>query len=100
MINKILAYFGYVPKKQLDEANTLIDTSSITLERNVYTIHKLTTKLADQAKNYDNLVRVSETKIKKLTKNNIRLLKKQGEFKERIKALEKKLNAYERQSTN
>lgn len=94
MIKRILNWFGYIPKLDFDiivklnadlanrivEQDKLIDAANAALELNKHTISKL------------------NTKIKKLNQNNIRLLKKQGEFKEQIKTLEEKLNVYERQS--
>lgn len=94
MIKRILNWFGYIPKLDFDiivklnadlanrivEQDKFIDAANAALELNKHTISKLSTK------------------IKKLNQNNIRLLKKQGEFKEQIKALEEKLNVYERQS--
>nr|DAV68787.1 MAG TPA: nuclear pore complex protein [Caudoviricetes sp.] len=80
MIKRILNWFGYIPKLDFD------------------IIVKLNADLANQVVKKDKLIAKHEAKIKKLNQNNIRLLKKQGEFKEQIKALEEKLNVYERQS--
>ena len=92
MIKRILDWFGYVPKERLAEANELIDAANAALKLNLDSIMRLNTKLDKQAKERDKLVLKAESKIKKLNQNNIRLLKKQGEFKEKIKALEEKLN--------
>ena len=80
MIKRILNWFGYIPKLDFD------------------IIVKLNADLANRIVEQDKLIAKHEAKIKKLNQNNIRLLKKQGEFKEQIKALEEKLNVYERQS--
>ncbi len=92
MIKRILNWFGYVSKERLAEANELIDAANAALKLNLDSIMRLNAKLAKQAKEHDKLVLRAESKIKKLNQNNIRLLKKQGEFKEKIKALEEKLN--------
>lgn len=84
MIKRILNWFGYIPKFDFD------------------IIVKLNADLANQVVKQEKLIAKHEAKIKKLNQNNIRLLKKQGEFKEQVKAMttlmEEKFNVHERQS--
>lgn len=85
MINYIFNLFGYVPKKLLLETQEKV--SQLTEELNL---------ALDSVDNLEKTNKKQESKnqasIKKLTKNNIRLLKRQGEYKETIKALQEELN--------
>lgn len=81
MIKRIFSWFGYVPKSNSDVPKRIID---------------LENKSIKQQKELRIYISELERKVKKLIRNNNRLLKKQGEFKERIKELEGNSNVYKR----
>lgn len=85
MIKRIFDFLGYIPKQKFletqEKISDLIEELNLTLD-SLDNLKK--TILKTESKN--------QATIKKLNKNNIRLLKRQGEYKETIKSLRDKLN--------
>lgn len=85
MIKRIFGFLGYIPKQKLletqEKISDLIEELNLTLD-SLDNLKKTILKIENK----------NQATIKKLTKNNIRLLKRQGEYKETIKALQGKLN--------
>ncbi len=85
MIKRIFDFLGYIPKQKFletqEQISNLIEELNLTLD-SLDSLKK--TILKTENKN--------QATIKKLNKNNIRLLKRQGEYKETIKSLRDKLN--------
>lgn len=87
MIKKLFSLLGYVPKEDLEFAQGELDTmievqKSLTkIQANVVKYFKKKQKVAETA------LKDAEYKVKQLNAKNLRLLRKQGEFKEQIKEL-------------
>jgi hypothetical protein len=87
MIKKLFSLLGYVPKEDLKFAEAQLDSmmgaqKSLTeIQANIIKNYKKTSKAAETA------LKTAMTKIKQLNAKNLRLLRKQGEFKEQIKEL-------------
>lgn len=87
MIKKLFSLLGYVPKEDLEFAQGELDT--------MIEVQKSLTKIqANAVKHFKKKQKVAETalkdaeyKVKQLNAKNLRLLRKQGEFKEQIKEL-------------
>jgi len=87
MIKKLFSLLGYVPKEDLEFAQGELDT--------MIEVQKSLTKIqANAVKHFKKKQKVAETalkdaeyKVKQLNTKNLRLLRKQGEFKEEIKKL-------------
>lgn len=86
MIKRIFDFLGYIPKQKFletqEKLSDLIEELNLTLD----SLDNLKKKIILKTESKNQAI------IKKLTKNNIRLLKRQGEYKETIKALQDKLN--------
>ena len=85
MIKRIFDFLGYIPKQKFLE--TQKKNSQLSKEVDAILLALKDLKKAILKKESKN-----QATIKKLNKNNIRLLKRQGEYKETIKALQDKLN--------
>lgn len=87
MIKKLFSLLGYVPKEDLKFAEAQLDSmveaqKSLTkIQANIIKNYKKASKEAETA------LKTAVTKIKQLNTKNLRLLRKQGEFKEQIKEL-------------
>lgn len=87
MIKKLFSLLGYVPKEDLKFAEAQLDSmmgaqKSLTeIQANIIKNYKKASKAAETA------LKTAMTKIKQLNAKNLRLLRKQGEFKEQIKEL-------------
>lgn len=87
MIKKLFSLLGYVPKEDLKFAEAQLDSmmgaqKSLTeIQANIIKNYKKASKAAETA------LKTAVTKIKQLNAKNLRLLRKQGEFKEQIKEL-------------
>lgn len=87
MIKKLFSLLGYVPKEDLEFAQGELDTmievqKSLTkIQANAVKYFKKKQKVAETA------LKDAEYKVKQLNAKNLRLLRKQGEFKEQIKEL-------------
>lgn len=94
MIKKLFRLLGYVPKEevtcyvnQLKESTILMDRARIIIKSLKKNIKILQKSLSDRNKEFQTLISESDRKIKQLNAKNLRLLRKQGEFKEQIKEL-------------
>ena len=87
MIKKLFSLLGYVPKEDLKFAEAQLDSmieaqKSLTkIQANIIKNYKKASKETETA------LKTAVTKIKQLNAKNLRLLRKQGEFKEEIKKL-------------
>lgn len=94
MIKKLFSLLGYVPKEevtnfvtQLKNSTILMDRARIVIKSLKKNIKILQKSLSDRNKEFQTLISESDRKIKQLNAKNLRLLRKQGEFKEQIKEL-------------
>lgn len=94
MIKKLFSLLGYVPKEevtnfvtQLKNSTILMDKARIVIKSLKKNIKILQKSLSDRNKEFQTLISESDRKIKQLNAKNLRLLRKQGEFKEEIKKL-------------
>lgn len=94
MIKKLFSLLGYVPKEevtnfvtQLKNSTILMDKAKIVIKSLKKNIKILQKSLSDRNKEFQTLISESDRKIKQLNAKNLRLLRKQGEFKEQIKEL-------------
>lgn len=94
MIKKLFSLLGYVPKEevtnfvtQLKNSTILMDRARIVIKSLKKNIKILQKSLSDRNKEFQTLISESDRKIKQLNAKNLRLLRKQGEFKEEIKKL-------------
>lgn len=94
MIKKLFSLLGYVPKEevtnfvtQLKNSTILMDKARIVIKSLKKNIKILQKSLSDRNKEFQTLISESDRKIKQLNAKNLRLLRKQGEFKEQIKEL-------------
>lgn len=94
MIKKLFSLLGYVPKEdlmayqnQLKESTILMDKARVIIKSLKKNIKILQKSLSERNKEFQTLISESDRKIKQLNAKNLRLLRKQGEFKEEIKKL-------------
>ena len=94
MIKKLFSLLGYVPKEevtnfvtQLKNSTILMDRARVVIKSLKKNIKILQKSLSDRNKEFQTLISESDRKIKQLNAKNLRLLRKQGEFKEQIKEL-------------
>lgn len=94
MIKRLFKFFGYVPEEELTacrnqlrkDAETM-DRASIVLKGLKKNIKILEKAVITKNKELQSIISKSDYKIKQLNAKNLRLLRKQGEFKEEIKKL-------------
>lgn len=94
MIKKLFSLLGYVPKEevtyyvnQLKESTITMDRARVivkSLKKNIKILQKA---LSERNKEIQSIISESDRKVKPLNAKNLRLLRKQGEFKEKIKEL-------------
>lgn len=94
MIKKLFSLLGYVPKEKLIAYQNQLEEGTITMDRartivkslkkNIKTLEKT---ISNRDKEIQSIISESDRKIKQLNSKNLRLLRKQGEFKEEIKKL-------------
>ena len=94
MIKKLFSLLGYVPKEdlmayqnQLKEGTIVMDRARTivkSLKKNIKILQK---SLSERTKEYQSITSKLDYKVKQLNAKNLRLLRKQGEFKEEIKKL-------------
>ena len=94
MIKKLLRFLGYVPKEevtqnlnQLKECTALMDRARIVIKGLKKNIKILEKAVITKNKELQSIISESDRKVKQLNAKNLRLLRKQGEFKEEIKKL-------------
>ena len=94
MIKKLFSLLGYVPKedlmayqKQLEEGTIVMDRTRTIIQSLKKNIKILQKSLSERNKEYQSITSKLDYKVKQLNAKNLRLLRKQGEFKEEIKKL-------------
>lgn len=94
MIKRLFKFFGYVPEeeltsyqKQLKDGVIIIDKARTAVKSLKKDIKILEKALSERNKELQSIISESDRKIKQLNAKNLRLLRKQGEFKEKIKEL-------------
>lgn len=94
MIKKLFSLLGYVPKEevtqnlnQLKESTALMDRARIVIKGLKKNIKILEKAVITKNKELQSIISKSDYKVKQLNAKNLRLLRKQGEFKEEIKKL-------------
>lgn len=94
MIKKLFNLLGYVPKedltsyqKQLEEGTIVMDRARTIVQSLKKNIKILQKSLSERNKEYQSITSKLDYKVKQLNAKNLRLLRKQGEFKEEIKKL-------------
>lgn len=94
MIKKLFSLLGYVPKedltsyqKQLEEGTIVMDRARTIVQSLKKNIKILQKSLSERNKEYQSITSKLDYKVKQLNAKNLRLLRKQGEFKEKIKEL-------------
>lgn len=94
MIKKLFSLLGYVPKedltsyqKQLEEGTIVMDRARTIVQSLKKNIKILQKSLSERDKEYQSITSKLDYKVKQLNAKNLRLLRKQGEFKEKIKEL-------------
>lgn len=94
MIKKLFSLLGYVPKedltsyqKQLEEGTIVMDRARIVIKGLKKNIKILEKAVITKNKEIQSIISKSDYKVKQLNAKNLRLLRKQGEFKEEIKKL-------------
>lgn len=87
MIKKLFKFFGYVPEEDLKFAQGELDTM-IGVQKSLTKIQvNIVKNLKKRLKEAETTLKNTELKVKQLNAKNLRLLRKQGEFKEEIKNL-------------
>lgn len=87
MIKKLFKFFGYVPEEDLKFAQGELDTM-IGVQKSLTKIQvNIVKNLKKRLKEAETTLKNTELKVKQLNAKNLRLLRKQGEFKEEIKKL-------------
>lgn len=87
MIKKLFSLLGYVPKEDLKFAQGELDTM-IGVQKSLTKIQvNIVKNLKKRLKEAKTTLKNTELKVKQLNAKNLRLLRKQGEFKEEIKKL-------------
>lgn len=94
MIKRLLNFLGYVPKEklmayqnQLEEGTIVMDRAKTIIKSLKKNIKILEKTISERNKEFQSIISKSDYKIKQLNTKNLRLLRKQGEFKEKIKEL-------------
>lgn len=94
MIKRLFKLLGYVPEekltayqKQLEDGIVVMDKARTAVKSLKKDIKILEKALSDKNKELQSIISKSDYKIKQLNAKNLRLLRKQGEFKEEIKKL-------------
>lgn len=94
MIKKLFSLLGYVPKEdlmayqnQLEEGTIVMDRTRTIIQSLKKNIKVLQKSLSERTKEYQSISSKLDYKVKQLNAKNLRLLRKQGEFKEEIKKL-------------
>ena len=94
MIKKLFSLLGYVPKdeitsyqKQLEDGVIVMDKARAVIKGLKKNIKILEKAVIAKNKEFQSIISKSDYKIKQLNAKNLRLLRKQGEFKEKIKEL-------------
>ena len=94
MIKKLFNLLGYVPKEdlmayqnQLKEGTIVMDRARTIVQSLKENIKILQKSLSERSKEIQSIISESDRKVKQLNAKNLRLLRKQGEFKEQIKEL-------------
>lgn len=94
MIKKLFSLLGYVPEEELTSYQKELEDGIIVmgkartvikgLKKDIKILQK---SLSERNKEIQSIISDSDRKIKQLNAKNLRLLRKQGEFKEEIKKL-------------
>lgn len=94
MIKKLFSLLGYVPKEEvtifvneLKKSTILMDRARVIIKSLKKNIKILQKSLSERTKEYQSISSKLDYKVKQLNAKNLRLLRKQGEFKEKIKEL-------------
>ena len=94
MIKRLLNFLGYVPKEklmayqnQLEEGTIVMDRAKTIIKSLKKNIKILEKTISERNKELQSIISKSDYKIKQLNTKNLRLLRKQGKFKEKIKEL-------------
>ena len=87
MIKRLFKFLGYVPKEDLEFAQGELD-AMIGVQKSLTKIQaNIVKNLKKRLKTTEAALKDAEYKVKQLNTKNLRLLRKQGEFKEKIKEL-------------
>lgn len=87
MIKRLFKFLGYVPKEDLEFAQGELD-AMIGVQKSLTKIQaNIVKNLKKRLKTAETALKDAEYKVKQLNTKNLRLLRKQGEFKEKIKEL-------------
>lgn len=94
MLKKLFSLLGYVPKEEvtifvneLKKSTILMDRTRIVIKGLKKNIKILEKAVITKNKEIQSIISKSDYKVKQLNAKNLRLLRKQGEFKEEIKKL-------------
>lgn len=94
MLKKLFSLLGYVPKEEvtifvneLKKSTILMDRARVIIKSLKKNIKILQKSLSERTKEFQSITSKLDYKIKQLNAKNLRLLRKQGEFKEKIKEL-------------
>lgn len=94
MLKKLFSLLGYVPKEEvtifvneLKKSTILMDRARIVIKGLKKNIKILEKAVITKNKEIQSIISKSDYKVKQLNAKNLRLLRKQGEFKEKIKEL-------------
>lgn len=92
MLKKLFSLLGYVPKEEvtifvneLKKSTILMDKARIVIKGLKKNIKILEKAVITKNKEIQSIISKSDYKVKQLNAKNLRLLRKQGEFKEEIK---------------
>lgn len=87
MIKRLFKFLGYVPKEDLEFTQGELDTM-IGVQKSLTKIQaNIIKNLKKRLKTAETALKDAEYKVKQLNTKNLRLLRKQDEFKEKIKEL-------------
>lgn len=94
MIKRLFKFFGYIPKdeitsyqKQLEDGVIVMNKARAVIKGLKKNIKILEKAVITKNKELQSIISKSDYKVKQLNAKNLRLLRKQGEFKEQIKEL-------------
>lgn len=94
MIKRLFKFFGYIPKdeitsyqKQLEDGVIIMNKARAVIKGLKKNIKILEKAVITKNKELQSIISKSDYKVKQLNAKNLRLLRKQGEFKEQIKEL-------------
>lgn len=94
MIKRLFKFFGYIPKdeitsyqKQLEDGVIVMNKARAVIKGLKKNIKILEKAVITKNKELQSIISKSDYKVKRLNAKNLRLLRKQGEFKEQIKEL-------------